>query len=66
MIRCCKDCPKRTSHCHSTCPEYLEEKKHHDELKARIDEKRRVDQQLDSVAIRRVNRAKSKTFHKKW
>ena len=35
MIKCCKNCvaPKRHSGCHANCKEYIEEKKHDQELK---------------------------------
>ena len=27
MIKCCKNCPERHLHCHSTCEKYIGEKK---------------------------------------
>ena len=44
MINCCRDCvaPKRHVGCHSDCPDYLKEKRIHDERKAEIDKERQA------------------------
>ena len=33
MITCCKDCKKRYPGCHSVCPDYILNKKEHEERK---------------------------------
>lgn len=44
IIKCCLGCkpPERNPYCHSTCPEYLEQKAEHERLKAVEDKKKFV------------------------
>lgn len=59
MINCCRDCvaPKRHVGCHSDCPDYLEEKRIHDERKAEIDKQRQVILGIRDSRTRVVSRA---------
>lgn len=58
MIRCCKGCvpPKRSIRCHSTCPEYLEEKERHDQFNKLKDEKKKKEDGLIEYEIKSKNR----------
>lgn len=42
IIKCCWGCqpPERNPYCHSTCPEYLEQKAEYERLKAIEDKKK--------------------------
>lgn len=58
-ITCCNGCvpPKRNPHCHSTCPEYKEQKAKHDEEKAEYFKKSEVDAGLVAQTMKGVHRA---------
>lgn len=58
-IKCCKDCvpPKRYPGCHSTCSEYLSEKKEYEEQKQALSLKRQAEQNLYEQRSRQVYKA---------
>jgi hypothetical protein len=54
----CKDCQKRTMACHSSCKDYKDWKADHDNRKAEIVEKERVEYQLRAAKIEFVTEYK--------
>lgn len=58
-IKCCYGCvpPKRNPWCHSTCPEYAEQKEKHDKETAAEREKKRIEYGLNSQYASSVIRA---------
>ena len=48
---CCKECtpPRRSIHCHATCPEYLAAKAKHEALAK--EERKQRDAELDADAV---------------
>ena len=63
VIRCCRGCkpPKRNPYCHSTCPEYLNEKAEYEAMKAVADKNQRLAHGLKSQRDSAVFKA-----FKKW
>ena len=62
MIRCCNGCvaPKRHLGCHSTCPDYIKEKRQHDEaceVRRKAIKQRRS---LDDIKFANVTRIQSR------
>lgn len=59
-IECCKDCKTRYEACHDTCETYKEQKRVHLERKQQIDEERKLQRELTTVAIEGAQRMKKK------
>lgn len=59
IIKCCLGCkpPKRNPYCHSTCPEYLEQKAEYDERKAIADKERMVGSGVQSQKSTAIHKA---------
>lgn len=53
----CMGCTKRYPGCHGTCPEYLEDKAKHEELKAKNEKERSLDVAIFSSRTDKVLRA---------
>ena len=58
-ITCCRHCepPKRNGECHSTCPEYKEQKAKHDAQREQINKAKFTDHNLYGQTGDRVARA---------
>ena len=67
MIFSCKGCvaPKRYPGCHAVCPEYIAQKEKHEKEKAIIDQKKRIENGLNSQALSSINRAQRIAKHMK-
>lgn len=59
-ISCCYNCvpPKRHPGCHSTCPEYIEEKKQSEKMREAIRQQKEARFDADEVSRRAVKRIK--------
>lgn len=66
MITCCKDCvaPERHVGCHTDCPKYIEEKRKHDERKAKDDIERHANNSIDDYRIGTIIKQMKKRRHK--
>ena len=69
-ITCCNGCvpPKRNPYCHANCNEYKEQKEKHEQERAILEQKKKVESGLTSQAIKGVIRAKmaSKRIKEKY
>lgn len=63
MIKCCHGCvpPKRCPGCHGVCPEYLEEKRIHEEER----EARRIYQEQQNIAYLEINAAMNRALRRR-
>lgn len=62
MIKCCQYCtpPERRPGCHSTCEDYLHERKKHERDKRNEDFQRRAKRDCDDYEIKNVMKANKK------
>ena len=61
-IKCCNGCvpPKRNPYCHSTCPEYTEQKEKHDKEREIEFQKKVTSSNLEGQKIDAIDKAKKK------
>lgn len=61
-IKCCHKCvpPKRTVGCHATCPDYIAEKKLHDEKREEQQKQRRISDGVYDQRASSVRRARKR------
>lgn len=65
MIECCKDCEKRYVGCHSTCEDYIAEKKADAERKAKMETERKLNSsQIQKVIARKDAMIKRQKKHR--
>lgn len=63
VIKCCGDCvaPKRHPGCHSTCPDYIQEKEEHVKLCESARQQKAAEFSADQVSRRAVDRIKARS-----
>lgn len=63
FFECCHYCvaPKRHAGCHSTCPEYIKQRKQWDELKAAEELAKRATPKMSPAQIRAIRKGKYKS-----
>lgn len=66
MFESCKSCvpPKRKPGCHDKCPDYIKDKKEHDEFKKKIWEKKKIEKELSEYKKEAVNKERTKKFRR--
>ena len=66
MFENCRKCvpPKRHSGCHDKCPDYIKDKKEHDEFKKKIWEKKKIEKALSEYKKEAVNKERTKKFRR--